>query len=519
MKYKIGLGALFIFSVCIALALATDHRWEDWYITFRASKNLALGNGLVFNIGEKVMTYTSPLGTLIPAFIKYLFIGYSDDYTMWIYRILCSFILSLSAYPIFKTIEYLKLNRLYYILGILLLSLSFIIIDNTINGMESAFMVFFEYALIYLILTKPSNYNLKIGLIFACFMFSRPDGFIYAGSIILGFLLFTQLPSIQLNKSNFRGLIISLTIAIFLFGPWLLWTWYYYGTPIPHTIIAKSKSYTFEYFLNSILNYINNFKGSADIYLAPYGENFGGWGIFETGARMLSILSLFYWVNWKGNSVARALSFATMCMIAYLNIVSGQGPAPWYLPAVAAPSALIILLALNDLNKVITSTLFYAIPTIVLIFLSTHFYYATRLIRNQQNIIEFGNRKQIGLWLNKNKGAHDTIFMECLGYIGFYSGLKTFDFPGMSSPEMVATRKKLRTNEYGRLIQELQPTWVIIRSIEKNNINNQVPNLLEKKYRLVKIFDKRLDIAHAKIKYGQPYLDFDAVFYLFKIVN
>ena len=519
MKYKIGLGALYIFSVCMALALATDHRWEDWYITFRASKNLALGNGLVFNIGERVMTYTSPLGTLIPAFIKFVFSGLSDDFTMWSYRVVCSIVLALSSIPIYKTLDFLKLNRIFYGLGILLLSLSFIIIDNTINGMESAFMVLFECTLIYLIISKPAGYNLKLGIIFACIMFSRPDGFVYAGSIFLGFLLFTKFPSIQINTSNLRGMGISIGIAALLFSPWLIWTWYYYGTPIPHTIIAKSKTYNLDYFIHSISNYISHFKGSADIYLAPYGENFGGWGIFGYFARLLSIISLFYWLNWRGNSIARALSLATLCMIAYLNIVSGQGPAPWYLPAVATPSIFIWVFIFHDLNERLSKKLFYAFPLVMIIMLAGNFYYATRMIRAQQKIIEFGNRKEIGLWLNEHKGPKDTIFMECLGYIGFYSNLKTYDFPGMSSPEMVATRKRLHTDQYGYLIQELKPTWICIRTFEVDNINKQVPNLLSKKYQLVKIFDKRMDIYQAKIKYGDPYLTFDSVFYLFKKLN
>jgi hypothetical protein len=86
----------------------------------------------------------------------------------------------------------------------------------------------------------------------------------------------------------------------------------------------------------------------------------------------------------------------------------------------------------------------------------------------------------------------------------------------MSSPEMVATRKRLKTNQYGYLIQALKPTWISIRPIEVANINKQVPSLLTEKYKLVKIFDRRLDVAHAKIAFGQPYLDFDAVFYLYK---
>ena len=52
-------------------ALYTKNAWEDWYITYRASKNLALGHGLVFTPGERVHSFTSPIGTLIPALLAY----------------------------------------------------------------------------------------------------------------------------------------------------------------------------------------------------------------------------------------------------------------------------------------------------------------------------------------------------------------------------------------------------------------------------------------------------------------
>src|SRR3954468_9902240 len=53
--------------VCIGFAAFTGHIWEDYFITFRASLNLATGHGLVFQPGERVHTFTSPLGTLLPA--------------------------------------------------------------------------------------------------------------------------------------------------------------------------------------------------------------------------------------------------------------------------------------------------------------------------------------------------------------------------------------------------------------------------------------------------------------------
>ena len=61
--------SVFIAALLLALgyALATDRVWEDYYITWKSSKNLAEGNGLVFHPGERVHTFTSPLGVLLPA--------------------------------------------------------------------------------------------------------------------------------------------------------------------------------------------------------------------------------------------------------------------------------------------------------------------------------------------------------------------------------------------------------------------------------------------------------------------
>ena len=61
-----------VFAVAAALsplgyALYTDHIWEDFFITFRHSENLARGDGLVYQPGERVHGFTSPLGVLLPA--------------------------------------------------------------------------------------------------------------------------------------------------------------------------------------------------------------------------------------------------------------------------------------------------------------------------------------------------------------------------------------------------------------------------------------------------------------------
>ncbi len=56
-----------VFALALSWAVYSQQAWEDYYITYRASKNLAEGHGLTFTPGERVHSFTSPLGVLLPA--------------------------------------------------------------------------------------------------------------------------------------------------------------------------------------------------------------------------------------------------------------------------------------------------------------------------------------------------------------------------------------------------------------------------------------------------------------------
>src|SRR5262245_45676020 len=80
--------AVFLAAAALALAFAlfTNHAWEDYYITWRVSKNFATGHGLVFTIGERLHVFTSPLGVLLPALASILTFNSSDTAALWIFR-------------------------------------------------------------------------------------------------------------------------------------------------------------------------------------------------------------------------------------------------------------------------------------------------------------------------------------------------------------------------------------------------------------------------------------------------
>jgi hypothetical protein len=137
-----------------------------------------------------------------------------------------------------------------------------------------------------------------------------------------------------------------------------------------------------------------------------------------------------------------------------------------------------------------------------------------RQVAAQQRIIEEGTRRKIGEWLKAHSKPGDAVFMEPLGYIGYFSNLKTYDYPGMSSREIVASRKAFG-EEWGRLIFDLVPRWIVLRPFEIDRIDRANPVLLHDNYQPVQQFDTLAQVRELNIL-GRPYLEHDARFTVFE---
>lgn len=593
--YWLVFGA--IFFIALGFAMYTNHAWEDWYITYRASKNLALGHGLVFTIGQKVHSFTSPLGVLIPALLALVF--KSDDLVLWLFRIVSCSLLGLTAVYLLKAAKATKLSWPATFFLLLMFGTNLKIIDFSINGMETALMMFFLSMSVYclIILSSPhasvetkyidmndddnidsrfrGNDNQKnkaennkkslflsrlthknsiyLGLAWAGLMWTRPDSFIYIAATALGFLIFyfkidylvgarndktriaslsarNDMPTIGYKEYNLlKTLLKAGFIACILYLPWLIWAWYYYGSPIPHTIIAKGLINFSTLKITSIINFLFfpalATEISSKVFMPAYYSMGDGWPNFLAAiTNIIFSLSCLYWLYNKGNKIGRAISLATWLAFFYLFIIPYAYP--WYFPSIALPSIIVLAFIIQDIWQSKKNTLitpyFQQIPAIFLlsfvvslsVFLAITGAYQLKI---QQQIIEQGQRKQIGLWLkNHASSSNDTVFLECLGYIGFYSQLKMYDFPGLSSPEVLEARKLLHTNSFAQLINYLTPNWLVLRPYEIEEITSEQPDLLKNHYQPVEIFDvaEKLN-PHAKML-GIGYLKHDQSFTVFK---
>jgi hypothetical protein len=327
-------------------------------------------------------------------------------------------------------------------------------------------------------------------------------------------------------------------ITTVLYLPWFLWAWHYFGSPVPHTIIAKAAvRVAAPLHAGSLLVNLLKFPfsivlalTSVDATFAPIYSNLGGWhwtGLFYP--TLVAYVCALYWIVPRGRPQARAVSFAFMLSHFYLSEVAPY-PAPWYLPTCAIMGIFVFAHAVQH-GLDIAASLKDKYPEKVAVVRNgvcivggaavcaslALFLCSAYELRIQQREIELGNRKEIGLWLRAHAASpKDSVFLEPLGYISFFSQLKMLDIPGLSAPEVVAAEKRLKSTSRARLIPELKPDWLVLRALEVQQIQEANPRLLMEDYTSVKVFDASEHIAAYRWLPGRGYLNIDETFIIFK---
>jgi hypothetical protein len=523
-----------LWVVALGFALYTQHVWEDFYITYRASKNLATGHGLTFTAGERVHSFTSPLGTLLPAAASLLTGNSSDTAALWIFRVF-----SITAYAgagvlLWRLACRLLASRFAAVLLLVLLATDAKTVDFTVNGMETPYLLLFLiWALDALFLPQPRR-ALQLGLASAGLMWSRPDSFVYLGLLAAGVLVFGEFrPGWEGRRALLRDLAVAAGIVAIVYGPWVLWAWWYYGSPVPHTIIAKGLTLgpvtprvVWGWLTDFPMRIAHDGASLGTTFLPPYGS-FSGWpGLATRSSFWLSALVGVVWLLPRVRWEARVTSLAFLGGHFYLNYCA-RFHAPWYVPTLTALAILTIAAVVDPwVGPHLARARWIAwmgrglavlVPvSAFLLLLGTAWQ-----MRQAQAIIETGHRRAVGEWLKSQAASpRDTVFLECLGYIGFFSDLKMYDFPGLCSPEVVALRRRSSTHGdyvdyFPELIAELAPDWVVLRASEQRRVRLLDHELLTRFYQPVRTFDVKEKVAAVRFLPGRIYLEFDANFAVF----
>jgi len=526
----LGLVAL-AFAVPLIYALFTDHIWEDSFITLRISENLLKGNGLTFNPPGLVHGFTSPINVLLLAACSYVTGQTSYEATFWLYRMFCAAAfaggMALLARRIWSATP--AHPKLCTVVFALLYIFDLKMVTFTANGMETAFMLlFFAGALSQLATGKPGP-GIARGLFWAGMMWTRPDGCIYIAGMALADLYFS--PGVR--RELFLSLIKSGLLCAVIYAPWIAWATWYYGSPIPHTVIAKANveigavgqimqaldrlfelttscaNFTFR----PIYDVIGFFEGKHRIFL---------WTLHSL-SRAASLFCCFYWLCPVKDRLGRAASLTFLVSMLYLAPMAT--PFPWYLAFAALPGLVALsrgLVTLSDValrtqGRQVAGELHLAAEMALMILVSwqiTMFGLNAWEMRIQQTEVEMGNRRNVGVWLHDHGRPEETILLEPLGYIGYFSQMHMLDWPGLVTPEMVATRKRVGGG-MASMIHELNPDWVVLRPVEYEKLG-RLREEFDKNYVGEQVFDAKERLDQYQFIPGKPYVYIDATFFVFR---
>lgn len=508
------------FALPLLFAWCTHHAWEDYYITLRSSRNLVEGHGLVFNPGERLHTFTSPLGVLVPAFCTWVTGVGHEAAALWMFRVINAALLGTGAWMFWRRAESLGIGQLGRVTFFGLLFADSKLVDFASNGMETAMLLCFVL-LLWSELERPDGPRIgSVAASCAGLLWTRPDG------VILGMVLIAAHVLIRPRQPAGPGikwgvLIRGILLGGLLYAPWFAWAWWYYGSPIPHTIVAKSLVTPPVHVRDFLLLPWRTLTGQSlmmDLFMPTYWF-YGGWpNLLRHFGQALGLVAAFAWLVPVLPRVTRRLSLAVFLGSFYFCVIILF---PWYSPPWTALAAMAVAFSLDHAatralltgRKIWLSALRITAGVLVAIQLAV-LAAATWEMRVQQRVIELDVRESIGKWLGRTALPGETVFLEPLGYIGYYSQLKTYDYPGLSSNEVV-TAVRAGARRFTAVIERLRPTWLVLRPGEIAN-----PNLPENQawadYQLVAEWNARPILDAIRFLPGRGWLEHDAKFLIFR---
>ncbi len=202
---------------------------DDAFITFRYARNLLAGAGFVFNPGERVLGTTTPLYTLLMAALAGM--SGSSNYP-WLALLVNALADALTCLLLIRFGERLSRRRAVGLALGWLWAVSPMSVTFAIGGMETSVFI--------LILTLSTDLYLAgrtraAALTSALLLLTRPDGALFVGPVILD-LVWRRARERRLPWAEAGIFLLAL-------APWVIFATLYFGSPIPHTITAKSLAY------------------------------------------------------------------------------------------------------------------------------------------------------------------------------------------------------------------------------------------------------------------------------------
>jgi hypothetical protein len=459
--------ALFVLTVALRLVNG-PHPIDDAYITFRYAQNLATGQGLVYNVGERVLGTSSILfAALLGGFGRLLGAQGIPDYAQ-ILSALCDAVTALLIYTVGLR---MGMGTWLSTLAGTLLALSPLSIRYVYGGMESSLTTLLVVgALASHLAGKDRLTPHLVGFAFL----ARPDTLAVAAAVAMSFLVTQRrLPVRQL-------LIPALWIALSMLG-----IWSFYGVPLPHAVIAKSLPVYQAPALTNALQFYYQFGG---LFVGP-AKPLAAQGIVIPPSPLLALVLLpmvaiqtvlfvagsmqLYRHNrrWLAFSIYPALVVVTYSLLG----LRGSVMAEWYLVALTPFYQLPLTSGISwGIDRLLPRARRAAVSSISVLLLISQVaglnlgaeagkgWLLPKGIWAERELLY----KEMATSLKDRFKPTETVALAEIGAFGYYCGCRVLDTVGLVSPEALPYYPLPPQQSPGlnavpaRLIQDLRPEYV-----------------------------------------------------------
>ena len=493
-RHPIALGFA---AVAVAVRLIfwayTGRIWEDALITMTPARNLWAGNGLTHHVSEpRVHSFTSPVSVLIPI------VGEPVGAGLLLLRLsalVASVFTIVFAARIASVLRWRAVTQVF-VLGFL--ATDQLQVFFGMSGMETQVATMVMVVGVYALLADRS---LLLGAALGAAVLCRPE-----------FLLWVVLAGVVLVVRYQRDAVRPLALGGAIVAPWLLFTTVYYGSPIPHTIVAKSLypgSGLSSHSITEMLAYTNDLWKT----LSPFKSFVFA---YETPVPDLVLQLTVLVVVWLAVAGGVALAWRTVTNLAplafvalfyaYETVALVNQYFMWYLPPIAAVAVIYAGHGLDLLMRTSQALILRALPIALFAMYAIHIPFTYPLDREVQVAVEDGVRREVGRYLDQVMDEDDTVVLEPLGYIGWEAFNKTtWDYPGLSSVVVTDTLRRLPESErhIQELTRELHPTHLVLRDTEWVVLQTRFPDVASN-YRVLRQFtaSPNLDLSRGGLSYS-----------------
>lgn len=394
-------AAAFVVAAALGAAFFLHVRFvnDDALITIRYAENLARGNGLVYNAGEKFLGTTTPLWALLLSGVSKIGIDAVAAAT-WIG--IAAFGWTAAA----TTLFFRNRGAAWWTqaLAAALVATSPVLLTWAGSGMETS--LFVASLATFLLLVEKQRW-LALGFVGGAMVLIRPD----AGLVLAAAALFEG----SSRRHSARMLVRVLPGFAVVVLPWLVAAKMYYGSALPNSGFAKRLQVE-----------------DWGTYAAALGR-----ALWSVGPLLPLALVGFVASGRRAATALPSIALAAVVLGMHFGGLPGCG---WYM---AGPMYLVLVLAADgaslvasriavDASPLRNPAAIAALASPLLGHLSLP--QETHALKIAQSQIERCHGR-VGTWLHDHAPAGASVGVDNIGYIGYRSGLRVVDMLGLIQPD------------------------------------------------------------------------------------